>query len=112
MRFVFAALSLLAALVVGCRFNYGDLNLVSPRNVRFDTETLRRGVEGRDCMYTLVFLPLGSLNPNLEEAVDRALAEVPEANVLTDIAIYEDRVTTLLINQRCLRVKGDAGVLR
>lgn len=102
----------LVPVVGGCALNYGDLNLVSPRNVEFSTETLRRGVEGRDCTYSLLFLPLGSLNPNIEEAVDRALAKVADANVLTDVAIYNDAVITLLFNRSCLRVKGDAGVLR
>jgi hypothetical protein len=70
---------------------------------------VRRSVEGKDCVYRLILIPFGALVPNLEEAMDRALAKVPEGNVMTDVAIYNDVVSTLIFNQQCLRVKGDVG---
>ncbi len=60
----------LGSLAAGCTFSLGGFPLASSKNVRFETETLRRGVEGRDCVYMLLFIPLGSLNPNIEEATD------------------------------------------
>ena len=44
--------------------------------------------------------------------MDRAMAEVPEGNVMTNVAMYTDVVFTYVWNQTCLRVKGDVGTLR
>ena len=99
----------LAALLVGCSIRMGDFTLLSSKNVGVEGEVIQRGVEGEDCVHMLLFLPLGSLNPNLEEAMDRAMAEVPSGNVMTDLAIYNDVLFTYLYNRICIRVKGDVG---
>ena len=44
--------------------------------------------------------------------MDRAMEKVPQANLMTNIAIYRQRVFTLLVNMDCLEVKGDLGELR
>ena len=107
-------LSVVAALAVcGCSLKMGDFTLIASENVKLETDVIRRSVEARDCTYMfLSIIPLGSLNPNAEEAMDRAMAEVPEGNVMTNVAIYNDIVTTFVLNQTCLRVKGDVGTLR
>ena len=96
----------------GCAFRVGDLSLVSSQNVGLQPQVVRRSIEGKDCIYTLLVIPIGGLVPNLEEAMDRALAKVPEGNVMTDVAIYNDVVFTFIFNQQCLRVKGDVGKLQ
>lgn len=91
----------------------GDLQLISSKNVDVDAEPIQRSVEGKDCVYWLLgLLPLGSLIPNVEEAMDEAMAKVPNGNVLTDVAIYRDDFTFILVSQSCLRVKGDVGRLQ
>jgi hypothetical protein len=96
----------------GCSFRTGDLSVVSSKNVGLQPEVIRRGVEGSDCSHMLLFIPLGSMVPNLDEAMDRALEKVPEGNVLTDLAIYNDVLFTYIYNRTCLRVKGDVGSLK
>ena len=105
---------LVAALLVAlcaCTFRMGDLSIVSSQNVELDPQVVQRGVEARDCVNLLLFIPLGSLVPNVEEAMDRALAQAPEANVLMDVATYSDQLFTYFFNRTCVRVKGDAGKL-
>jgi hypothetical protein len=98
---------------LGCSFRMGDLNIVSSKNVALNPEPIRHGVEGRDCAYRfLFFIPLGSWIPNTEEAMDRAMEKVPQANLMTNIAIYRQKVFTLLVNMDCFEVKGDLGELR
>jgi hypothetical protein len=66
-------------------------------------------VEGRDCIYYVLILPVsGSLYPNLQEAVDIALAKAPQANALANAALYSDLRTAILISEVCFRVEGDA----
>lgn len=104
-------LLLVAALSSGCATRLGDLSLVASKSVGLTPEVMQRGVEGEDCVHLLLFLPLGSLNPNLQEAMDNALAKVPEANAMSDLAVYNDTVFTLIYNRTCLRVRGDVGRL-
>ena len=105
---------LLCALLAlpGCAFRMGDFTLVASENVGLAPETVRRSVEGKDCAYRLLFfIPLGSIVPNAEEAMDLAMEKVPEGNVMTNVAIYNDVVNLIVFSQTCLRVKGDVGVL-
>lgn len=106
--------SLVCALVLcgGCSLRMGDLQIISSKNVAVNPEPIQRGVEGKDCVHWLLgLIPLGSLVPNVEEAMDEAMQQVPEGNVLTDVAIYRDSFTVILVSRTCLRVKGDIGRL-
>ena len=102
-------LGLIALLLgpVGCSLRMGDFTAIASRNIRAPSQELRRGVEGRDCVHMLLFIPLGSLTPNIEEAVDRALEKVPEGNAMTNVALYQDPLFTYIYNRMCVRVKGD-----
>ena len=98
---------------LGCSFRMGDFNVISSKNVALNPEPVQYGVEGRDCAYWLFsIIPLGSFVPNMEEAMDRAMGKVPQANLMTDIAIYRQTVFTLILNTFCVEVKGDLGELR
>ncbi len=62
-----------------CSLRMGELTALATRNVHVETQPLRRAVEGRDCTHWLFgLIPLGSLTPNIQEAMDRALAKVPD----------------------------------
>ena len=96
----------------GCTFGMGDFTLVASENVGLEPDVIRRSVEGKDCTWMLLFIPLGSLVPNAEEAIDRAMEQVPKGNVMTDVAVYNDLIFTYILNRTCLRVKGDVGELK
>lgn len=95
-----------------CTTRMGDLTIASGKNVNLRPDVAQRAVEGKDCVNMILFIPLGSLAPNVEEAMDQALAQVPGGNIMTDVAIYQDTIFTYLFNQTCLRVKGDVGTLQ
>ena len=106
------SLFLLVFALSGCSFRTGDLSIVASQNVGLQPELIQRSVEGEDCTHVLLFIPMGSLVPNLDEAMDRALEKVPDGNILTDVAVYSDVRFTYIYNRTCLRVKGDVGRLK
>jgi hypothetical protein len=92
----------------GCSFNGGTLTALATHNVNIPAQPLERGVEGSDCIYFVLGLPVsGSLIPNLQEAEDRAIAQSPEGNAMQDIALYEDQTWFLVGSSVCYRVRGD-----
>ena len=98
----------LAIMLSGCSLNFGGLTAASTKNVGLPARMLKRGVEGKDCVYNVLGIPLGSLNPNIQEATDRALESVPDANALSDAVLYAEPLIFVVYNQTCIRVRGDA----
>ncbi len=86
----------------------GSLTLASTKNLGYTYTTLREHVAGQDCAYNVLGIPLGSVNPNLQEAVDNAASQVPGADMMTDVTVHHDVLITLLYNQACVRVDGNA----
>ncbi len=96
----------------GCSFNEGTFTALATHNVNIPVQPLARGVEGRDCIYIVLGIPVsGSLRPNLQEAEDRAIAQSSEGNATGDgmqnIALYSDVTSFIIGNQICYRVRGD-----
>jgi hypothetical protein len=98
-----AALFVLAWMT-GCTTRVADLVLVSNRNINGLPPPLKRQVVGRHCQ---IQWSLGQ-QPSLEEAIDRAQQEVPEANALTNVTVYVELHYYVLLQQLCFRVEGDA----
>jgi hypothetical protein len=55
----------------------------------------------------LLFIPLGSLNPSIEEAADRALRKATSADMLTNVSVYRDLLFLYIYSRTCARVEGD-----
>ena len=92
----------------GCSFTEGNLTALSTHNVNIPAQPLAKGVEGRDCIYYLLGIPIsGSLVPNLQEAEDRAIAQSPDGNAMQDLALYMDQTWYVLVTEVCFRVRGD-----
>ncbi len=97
-------------LAAGCSFNLGTMSALATHNINVPSKTIGREVEGSDCLYFLLFVPVsGSLEPNVEEAVDRALATQEGAgNAMTNVALYLDTAgLPPIFWQTCYRVKGE-----
>lgn len=95
--------------VSGCSFNLGTLTAAATHNVNVPTRPIQERVEGSDCIYFLLGLPVsGSFYPNLQEAEDQALAHVPEGDALENAVLYNDRWTTIVYGSSCYRITGDA----
>ncbi|MGH7815442.1 MAG: hypothetical protein ACREQI_15750 [Candidatus Binataceae bacterium] len=95
-------------LASGCSLDMGTLTALATHNVNVPTQPIERGVEGSDCIYFVLGIPVtGSLVPNLQEAEDRALAKAPEGDAMANVALYLDPTWFLIGSSECYRVKGD-----
>lgn len=103
----FVAALVVSVACLGCTTNLGDLTIVSTHNVAVESETLQRNVEGEDCANMLLFIPLGKLDPNLEDAMDMAMEKVPDGHLMANVAIYSEILFTYIFNRVCLQIKGD-----
>ena len=102
-----------ALLTGGCVQRIGDFTIASTKNVAYNPSPDRRGVQGEHCATRLLgLIPLGSFMPNLEEAVDDAMAKVPNGNAMTNVVTYTNVWTAIIVNQQCYRVKGDVGTIQ
>jgi hypothetical protein len=91
------------AMTTACAQRMADFNVLGNRAL---TEPVDRGarVTGRDCATMVLSIPLGM--PSLEEAIDRALAADPTADMLVDVVV---RTTAwwLGVGQLCYVVEGN-----
>lgn len=102
---IFIGLLCLAGL--GCAQRLGSLTLMSTKNLPLTPKPLAQKVQGEDCVHQVLFIPIGSLNPNLQDAIDKAIAQVPGGNAMTDLSIHEDILFLEIYNRICLRVDGN-----
>jgi len=70
---------------------------------------LATGAVGEDCGTQVLFVPLR--RASLDVAVQRAIATVPEATLLTDVEISGSAFVTGVYNPTCVHVKGSAAKL-
>lgn len=84
----------LALLLIGCSAQQGSLTLMTTKNIGVIPRPSVPAVHGEDCMYQVLIFPVGKLNPNIQDAMDDALAKAPEANTLSDVKIHQ---TSLLL---------------
>lgn len=97
-----------ACFMTGCVMNWGSLNVVTTKNVPLQPVVVQQNVEGEDCLWMFLFIPIGKFNPNIEEAINDALSKVPEANLLSNVSVSQHIFFTYIVNRSCLHVKGDA----
>jgi hypothetical protein len=100
-------LAFLALSMAACTTRLGAFTLASTKNLGAQYQPLQTHVVGEDCARLLLFIPLGSLNPNVQEAVDRAVEQVPGGDMMTNVTVHEDFLITVLYNSRCVKVVGD-----
>ena len=92
-----------------CTTRIGDLTILSTKNIPAEMTVIREGVEGKDCAnIILLLIPIGTLNPTIDGAIDDALDKVPGADAMIDITIKQNAWTAILFTQSCVTVKGTA----
>lgn len=80
-----------ALLMTGCTHRITDFTVISTKNVDWSHAsnfTRSNRVKGEDNLYFLAAIPLGS-SPNVKEAIDNAIENVPGAVALTDGVLYQ-----------------------
>ncbi|MGO9268319.1 MAG: hypothetical protein ACLQBA_26105 [Candidatus Binataceae bacterium] len=85
----------------------GSLTLASTKNLGYTYAPVEERVSGEDCATNILGIPLGSINPNVQEAVDHAVSQTPNGDMMTNVSIHDDLIFTLLFNQACVKVQGD-----
>lgn len=85
----------------------GSATMASTKNLGCTFTPIQQHVRGEDCAYNVLGIPLGSVNPNLQEAVDNAVSPIPGGDMMTNVTVHRDLLITLLYNQACVRVEGD-----
>ncbi len=104
-----AGLLLAVAFLGGCSTRVGDLTVASTKNIPTDFQMVQSGLQGKDCSYAFLgLIPLGTMNPTLDGALDDALAKVPTADALANATVTTDAYYFILWAQSCVRVTGDA----
>lgn len=102
-----AVLLVAIAMLSGCTTRIGAFTFASTKNLGVAYAPLQTSVEGEDCVTIILFIPIGTLNPNIQDAVDRAVEKVPNGDMMTNVTVNEDLLFTLIYNRRCVRVTGD-----
>ncbi len=102
-----AALFLAIAMLSGCTTRIGAFTFASTKNLGVAYPPLQTSVGGEDCVDMILFIPIGTLNPNIQDAVDRAVEKVPNGDMMTNVTLTEDMLFTLIYNRVCVRVTGD-----
>ena len=94
--------------LAGCTTRIGDLTILSTKNIPAEVNQIRANVEGRDCAHTILFIPIGTMNPTIDGAIDSALDQVPGADAMIDMTLKRHAWTVLLYTQACVTVEGTA----
>ena len=102
-----ACFILAIAMLSGCTTRIGAFTFSSTKNLGVAYAPLQTHVEGEDCVSVILFIPIGTLNPNIQDAVDRAVEKVPNGEMMTNVTLNEDLLFTLIYNRQCVRVTGD-----
>lgn len=101
-----ALLSLAAALTMtGCSVRVADLTVASTKNFNMNSTALETGrrVEGKD-QVAVVILPLGQ--PNMKEAIDKAVEKERCAVGLSDVVINQEAFA-FLVGYVAVTVEGN-----
>lgn len=95
---------------LACTTRIGDLTVASPKNIPTHFEVVQQQLTGEDCVQLILgFIPIGTLNPTLDGAIDDALAKTAgRADALADLSIFQDFLYLLLYAEGCMRVEGTA----
>ena len=97
---------LMVAGLAGCTQRIGQMTLLSTKNIPNTPKPIQQHVRGEDCIHQILFIPIGSLNPTLDQAIDNALEKVPGGDAMTDLQIHQDNLFLYFYNRICMRVDG------
>jgi hypothetical protein len=103
-------LALMVVALAGCTTNRGlDFTVISTKNIDLSRmgeykKTADRAV-GEDTLHVIIGIPLGS-QPNMEEAIDKAIESVPGGVALTDGVITNSSMFLYLYAKASIIVEG------
>ena len=107
-RISWIAVFVASLLCSGCTFRLIDFTVISSKNVTLNAPQAPNRTTGRDCVDLLLFIPIsGRLQPNLKEAVDRAIEAAGTGyDALIDGVVDQETIFTYIYNRACFIVEG------
>ena len=102
-------LCLVVAALTGCATDLGRAPLIARDPALVGIKLLRPGARARSCRTTVLGVPVDGDTGTFDDALARLLAVDGEGNVVTDLVLREKRLTTGLVNRRCIELRGDLG---
>ena len=99
----FVALVVLA----GCVTSHGPVGVIAPSADVVGTKLLRPHVVGRSCRSRVLGVPVGTGDPQLQEAVAQILAQDAEGDVVLNAEVRATVLVTGVYNRCCVEVEGD-----
>lgn len=99
-------LALLMSLLAGCSLRLGSMTMMTTKNLGATPQALDPSTQGEECTHQVLGIPIGSLNPSVQGAMDNALLKVPNANALTDVKISRDLLFLEVYARNCIKVEG------
>lgn len=109
MRIKLVVCIVLVSLAASCTMRLVDFTAISTKNIPIKPRILGH-TEGKDCAYTILFIPTGM--PNIEDAVDDALQNYPEGNVLLNGVLYYEYISLPFFSRYCYRIEGQAAEIK
>lgn len=107
---IIAIVAILACGLGSCTHRLTDFTVISTKNiplgegVHTDFQKGTRRVKGVDVAHTVLFIPLGM--PNMKEAIDKAIEQIPGAIGLVDGVVKSSGWTALVYGQNKYIVEG------
>ena len=108
MKKIFGILLIFSFFITSCSYRVVDFTIISTKNIDLSqAATFQRAKtrnEGKDISHIILSIPLG--NPNMKEAIDRALETIPGGIALVDGVVYSKWWWAIIYGQRTTLVEG------
>jgi hypothetical protein len=95
---------------VGCTNRVAILSLAAADSSEdWPLLVLQPKAEGRACSSKLLrFIPIGNAQPPLEAAIQEAVGQVADAQLLTNVMVDLETIDVIIFSRSCMRVHGTA----
>ena len=99
-------------LFIGCTSTLLErATIITPENVNSKLEPTTSLVTGRSCRHSfglinLIQLQSGNTPPNIDEAIQDALAKTPKSNALVNAKIKTRHTYAVIYGQTCFEIEG------
>jgi hypothetical protein len=102
------ALLITVCLLTACSARLGSLTMMTTKNLGNTPKSFGQPVQGEECTHQILGIPVGSLNPGIQGAMDNALAKNTQANALIDVKINRELLFLYVYARNCIKVEGKA----
>ncbi len=103
-------LAIFSLILAGCSNNIALFSVASTENFQMDVEKSNYYVEGSDCVFNIIGIPIGNVTNRIGKATAIALEEATKkgfhAEALTNVQVDHTFWTAVFFGQDCIHVRG------